>query len=133
MYTTTTTDISPAAAGVAAGAVLLYFLFVFAFYALMVAAQWKMFTKAGEAGWKSIIPFYNTYILFQLAGRNGWGFLLMFIPFVNLVVWIVVMIDLAKHYGKSTAFGVVGLVIFNVIGLLMLGFGDAKYVGPKHA
>lgn len=97
-----------------------------------VVAMWKMFEKADEEGWKSLIPLYNTYTLFRIAGRNGWGFLLLLVPFVNLVVLLVVSIDLAKHFGKSAGFGVVGLWLFSVVGYLILGFGDAKYVGPKH-
>lgn len=115
-----------AAAGIA-------WLAYMAFVVLIIVAQWKMFEKAGEAGWKALIPFYNLYILFQIAGRNGLGFLLLFIPLVNIVVGIMLAIDLAKHFGKSVAFGIFGLVIFNVVGMLILGFGDAKYVGPKHA
>ncbi|MCA9308943.1 hypothetical protein KC973_01055 [Candidatus Saccharibacteria bacterium] len=105
------------------------------YLAIIVAAivgMWKMFEKAEEEGWKSLIPLYNTYTLFRIAGRNGWGFLLLLVPFVNVVVLLMVSIDLAKHFGKSTGFGVVGLWIFNVIGYMILGFGDAKYVGPKH-
>lgn len=97
-----------------------------------VVAMWKMFEKAEEEGWKSLIPFYNTYTLFRIAGRNGWGFLLLLVPFVNVVVLLVVAIDLAKHFGKSATFGVVGLWLFSIVGYMILGFGDAKYVGPKH-
>lgn len=97
-----------------------------------VVGMWKLFEKADEEGWKSLIPLYNTYTLFRIAGRNGWGFLLLLIPLVNIVILLMVSIDLAKHFGKSTAFGVLGLFFFSIIGYLMLGFGDAKYVGPKH-
>ena len=92
-----------------------------------------MFNKADEAGWKSIVPFYSEYTLFRIAGRNGWGFLFLFIPFVNFVVAIIVMLDLAKHFDKSTVFAIFGLILFPWVGYLMLGYGDAKYVGPKHA
>lgn len=100
---------------------------------LQIIAMWRIFEKAQEAGWKSLIPFYNTYLLFRIAGRNGWGFLLLLVPIVQIVVAVMVSIDLAKHFGKSTAFGVIGLFLFSFIGYLMLGFGDAKYLGPKHA
>lgn len=115
----------------AVGGVL--WLVYMAMLVVMVVAGWKIFEKAGEEGWKVLIPFYNTYTLFQIAGRNGWGFLLLFVPFVNLVVGIMLAIDLAKHFGKSVAFGIFGLVFFSIIGTLMLAFGSAKYVGPKHA
>jgi hypothetical protein len=99
---------------------------------IAVVAMWKLFVKAGEAGWKALIPFYNTYTMFRIAGRNGWWFLLLGVPLVNFVLLIVLAIDLAKHFGKSTLFGIFGLVVFPYVGYLMLAFGDAKYVGPKH-
>jgi hypothetical protein len=102
------------------------------FWILMIVAVWRIFVKAGEAGWKSIIPFYSSYILFKIAGRNGLWFLALFVPFVNIFVLLMLAIDLAKHFGKSTLFGVVALWIFSVIGFLILGYGDAEYVGPAH-
>ena len=36
--------------------IMAYALFAFIFYILQVIAYWKIFTKAGEEGWKSIIP-----------------------------------------------------------------------------
>ena len=96
---------------------------------LYIVAFWKVFEKAGYAGWKSIIPFYNTYIMFEIAGMNGWMFLLMFIPFVNFVMWIYLALELAKKFNKSAVFAIFGLVIFSFVGYMMLGFGDAKYVG----
>lgn len=99
---------------------------------IFIVAYWKMFVKAGEAGWKSIIPLYSHYILFRIAGRNGWWFLALLVPIVNIFVLLMLAIDLAKHFGKSTAFGVIAIWIFSIIGYLILGLGDAKYVGPKH-
>ena len=29
-------------------------------YIILAIANWRIFTKAGEAGWKSIIPILNT-------------------------------------------------------------------------
>ena len=28
-----------------------------------VAVMWKVFCKAGEPGWASLIPFYNLYVM----------------------------------------------------------------------
>jgi hypothetical protein len=44
-----------------------------------------------------------------------------------------VSIDLAESFGKDTLFGVILLWFFNIIGYLILGFGDAKYLGPAAA
>ena len=34
---------------------------------LLVIAQWKMFAKAGEPGWKVFIPGYGTYIYYKIS------------------------------------------------------------------
>ena len=99
---------------------------------LTVVAQWKIFEKAGEAGWKSIIPFYNAYILFKIAWGNGWLFLLELIPFVNIVISIIVWVKLAKAFGQSGAFAV-GLIFLPNIFQLILGFGNYAYIGPAVA
>jgi len=98
----------------------------------VIAGWWKMFEKAGEAGWKSLVPLYNSYLYFRIAGRNGLLFLLMFVPVVNIIVWAMVSMDAAKHFGKSSGYGILALFLFPFWGALELGFGEAKYLGPKH-
>ena len=97
---------------------------------LTIIAMWKIFKKAGKPGWASIIPFYNTYCLFDLAWGNGWLFLLSLVPCVNIVVMIMLYFKLAKAFGKGTAFGF-GLLFLNTIFFLILGFGNTEYVGPQ--
>ena len=100
---------------------------------VMIAAGWKIFSKAGEAGWKILIPIYNIYIYLKIIGRPGWWLILFFIPFVNIIVAIVISIDLAKSFGRSEVFGVVWLFLISIVGHLILGFGSDKYVGPAAA
>jgi len=42
-----------------------------AFVVLMIAALWKIFSKAGQPGWAAIIPIVNTYFVCKVAGRPG--------------------------------------------------------------
>lgn len=93
---------------------------------LIIAAQWKVFTKAGQAGWASIIPIYNCYILLQIVGKPWWWLLLMLIPVVNFVIAVIVCIELAKYFGKGTGFGI-GIVFLPFIFVPILGFGSAQY------
>jgi hypothetical protein len=102
------------------------------FVVLMIAALWKVFSKAGEPGWAAIIPIVNTYFLCKIAGRPGWWVILMFIPLVNLIIWIILCIDVAKSFGKGTGFGI-GLLLLPFIFFLILGFGSAQYQGPAAA
>lgn len=39
---------------------------------LLIIAGWKIFEKAGEKGWKILIPFYNAYIFFKICGLKNW-------------------------------------------------------------
>ena len=107
----------------------LFWIFWLAFMILMIAACWKIFTKAGQPGWASIIPIYNWYILCKIVGRPGWWVILLLIPFVNFIVGIILCIDLAKSFGKGVGFGI-GLILLGVIFFPILGFGSAQYQGP---
>ena len=109
-----------------------YLGFMTVIYVLLIIAMWKIFTKAGKPGWASIIPIYNIVVMFQIIGLNPWLLLLYLIPVVNFVVAIVFSImqasRLSKAFGKGTGFAF-GLFFLNPIFLLILGFGDSKYIG----
>lgn len=109
-----------------------YLVFLLVFYALIIVANWKIFTKAGKPGWASIIPFYNLYVLFEIVGMNGWLFLLLCLPIVNIVMMIILYINLAKAFGKGTGF-IIGLIFLPNIFTLILAFGSAQYQGPQPA
>jgi hypothetical protein len=114
--------------GLNIGIILFGMIFVLAIILVIVAAHWKLFTKAGKPGWASIVPIYNIYVLLQIIGRPWWWLLLLFVPFINIIVAVMICLDLAKAFGKGTAFGVFGLVIFPYIGYLILAFGSSTYI-----
>ncbi|HEX4521389.1 MAG TPA: DUF5684 domain-containing protein [Gaiellaceae bacterium] len=99
---------------------------------LLIAGNWMVFTKANEAGWKSIIPIWNAIVLLRIIGRPVWWIVLLLIPFVNIVVLIIVWRELARSFGKDVGF-TVGLFFLPFIFLPMLGFGGATYRGPNGA
>jgi hypothetical protein len=94
-----------------------------------LAAGWRIFTKAGRAGWAIIIPIYNAYVLLKIVGRSGWWLVLFLVPLVNIVASLIVALDLAKSFGKGSGFGV-GLFLLGFIFSPILGFGSATYLGP---
>ncbi|MBX3412688.1 MAG: signal peptidase I [Pirellulales bacterium] len=107
------------------------FVLEIAILIVVIIGLWKTFQKAGKPGWASIIPFYNMYVLTEIAGRPILWFILMLIPCVNIIAHIVVSIDVAKNFGKDTLYGV-GLILFPFIFYPLLGFGDAKYQPVQH-
>ena len=108
-------------------------LLSFAVAIIGIVAMWKIFEKAGEPGWASIIPFYNIYVLFKITWGNGWKFLFLLIPIVNIVFAIITMVKLAKAFGKSGGFAV-GLIFLSVIFYCILAFDQSQYLGvPEKA
>ena len=70
--TTLTTDEALVAGGLLGGAFAVIAIFGLIWYILMIIGWWKMFEKAGEKGWKAIIPIYNYYIAYKIAGMFPW-------------------------------------------------------------
>jgi len=95
----------------------------------LIAAQWKVFVKAGQPGWAAIIPIYNIYIMTKIAGKPGIWTLLCLLPIVNIIfsIWLYNMIS--KSFGHDEGF-TVGLVLLGIVFWPILGFGSAKYQGP---
>ena len=92
-----------------------------------IASFWVIYTKAGEAGWKCLIPIYNLIVLLKIINKPVWWIILILIPLVNIVIAILVNIALAKTFGKGTGFGV-GLTLLAIIFAPLLAFGDAEYI-----
>lgn len=107
------------------GLVLYVALVVFA-----ILTVWRINRKANKPGWAAIVPVYNYVVVLEIVGRPIWWILLSFVPLVNIYVAFVVALDLAKSFGKSTAFGV-GNFLVPIITYPILAFSkNARYVGP---
>ncbi len=123
---------------------------------LLLIAEWKVFTKAGRAGWKALIPFYGAFtywdvaweeeqFLVVLAGSVAVGLLYyvgVFMGWFGGILYAVISIGwsifalvrtiqmgirMAHRFGKSTAFGVVCIAFFSFVGLPILAWGSADY------
>lgn len=100
---------------------------------ILLIAQWKLFVKAGKPGWASIVPIYNFIVMLEIVGRPVWWFVLLLVPFVNIVIEIMLILDLAKAYGKSSGYGVL-MLLFPYVMFPLLAFSkDTQYVGPVAA
>jgi hypothetical protein len=93
---------------------------------LTIAGMWTVFAKAGQPGWAALIPIYNLYILFKIAGKSGWWLLLLLIPVVNVVVLFLVTMNVAASFGKGFLY-TLGLIFLPFIFYPLLGFGSSTY------
>ena len=121
--TATSTDVFGTALG---------YTVLLAWAVLTTAGFWRMLDKAEVPGWTILVPIYGYVKLLHIAGRSGWWMLLAFVPYLGLLTYIVLSLDLARAFGRGLRFGI-GLLLLPAIFAPILGFGDAEYVGPVHA
>lgn len=120
-------------------------LIALVFSLIQIITHWFIFKKAGEDGWKALVPVYNTYTLCKIVGVTPWWIVISFIggfiagmfedlSFISNVITIyfnvVISLSLAKSFGKSNGFGL-GLFFFGPIFYLILAFDKEAYVGPS--
>ena len=99
---------------------------------LIIISQWKLFTKAGEKGWKSLIPIYNMWTLFKIAYGEGIRMFLTWIPVAGFVFIILFLFALADAYGKEKIGFKLGLLFLAPIFMPIMGLSKKiQYVGPK--
>jgi len=123
---TTTQLTDQAAAGGLMAAFAAYWVLLLLLTIITLWAYWKIFVKAGKPGWAAIIPIYNVIVLLEIVGRPVWWVVLLLIPFVNIVVYAIVIMDLATSFGKGLGFAI-GLLLLPFIFMLILAFGSATY------
>ncbi|MCQ2516480.1 MAG: DUF5684 domain-containing protein [Saccharofermentans sp.] len=96
--------------------------------AILLIAQWKLFVKMGEPGWKALIPFYNIYTMLEKAGYPGLLLLVILVPGVGSLALVVIMImawiSIGEKFGKSIGWIVGFMIILNMIGFPYLAWSD---------
>lgn len=116
--------------GALAGMMMVVWVVCMALCVVYAIAMWKVFVKAGRPGWACLVPFYGSYVLFDIGLGNGWLFLTCLIPFVNIYFLFKLYINIAHQFGYSTAFGI-GLIFVTPVFLCILGFGKSTYGGSN--
>ena len=128
-----------------AGLLLLIGFISIVILVLFTICYWKIFTKAGEEGWKAIVPIYNVYTMYKIAWETKWffitlalvfvggflsglGFVTLSLPFTFAggVIGIIFAVQLARAFGQSDGFAV-GLILLSFIFYPILAFGSAEY------
>lgn len=123
---------------------------------LFIVSEWKIFSKAGEKGWKSLIPFYNIFVSHRIVGMSHTWFIIEVVIWIAeilfelvklpepVVLWfgvaagiftlvseIIHVIKMCKCFGKGTGFKI-GMFFIPLLFMLILAFGKAEYHKPEH-
>lgn len=78
---------------------------------LQVIAYWKLFQKAGQPGWKALIPVYSDYVLYGIAWKKSMFWLCLAIGIVSSISSMI----LSSAMTQMTAAG--GVSVANVTGV----------------
>src|SRR5215204_4350667 len=94
----------------------------------------KMFQKAGVAQWKAFVPFYNTWVMQELAQRPKHWVFWQFIPVVGWFISPGIFIEFVKLYGRFTFWEHALAALFAPFYFPYLGYSDKiRYIGPEGA
>ena len=63
---------------------------------------WKLYIKAGEKPWAAFVPVYNAVVLMRIINREWWLVFLLFLPVINVIMFIVIWVEIARSFGKNT-------------------------------
>lgn len=144
-----------------AGIEFYIFLIQFAFFILQIVSFWMLFQKADVAGWKSIIPIYSNWKMFDIVWKTKYfwftlglsvvyavlmylvqnvittGVFFIVLTVVRLIVlFFSCMLEFFfyRHLARSYGKGdcfVFGLFFLYSIFILILGLGRSRFVGKK--
>lgn len=105
-----------------------YFFIALAIVIGLIAVEWILFERAGEPGWKAIVPFYDSFILHKIAfgEESKWYWFLLLVPGYAFYV----RYSFTRAYGYSNGMAILSLFFPTVLSIVMV-LQDAPYSGPR--
>jgi signal peptidase I len=89
-----------------------------------------MFKKAGIAGWKAFVPFYNTWCMVQKMPLKKYWFFLQLIPIGGQFITIWICIKFVEHFGRFGFWHHAATTLVPFIYFPYLGFSSQeRYAG----
>jgi signal peptidase I len=92
-----------------------------------------IFNKAGVGGYNALIPFYNYYVWLKVIGKPWWWLILMLIPFINLFMIMLMLVQTAVSFGKYKLGEQALAVVFPYVYIPYLGISEKEhYIKPEN-
>ncbi len=117
--------------------------------------QWIVFQKAGQSGWKALIPIYDTFVMLRIIQRpQWWGYLIIIMSAIQIIITMLtnenssesgtlsllsnvativsfiysvrITNGLSRSFGRGLGF-TLGLLFFPYIFYPILAFGSSTY------
>lgn len=97
---------------------------------LMYAGLWRLFQKAGKPGWAALVPVYGTMVWIDIVRKPKWWIILYFIPVINVIMFLGLLVEIIKNYGKFQYKDRILVVLFPFVYLPYMAFQkDLKFLG----
>lgn len=135
---------------------IIYLIIIIAFLAIMLAlivfmviCNWKLLEKAGEPGWKSLIPFYNVYTIADISLTKPTStvlfvifcvsYIFLCIPYIGPiflsmflgVVEAIFNFALAKSFGCDVGMCIVSIFFSPIVRAILAFSKNVQYTGDK--
>lgn len=111
---------------------LFMLLFFAAYYLYFCFAQFKIAQKLGTPNaFFAFVPILQTWQLVTMAGKSALWFVGCLVPFVNVIIFAVLWMEVAKNVNKSPAIGILNIFPFiNLFSISLMAFGGSS--APRH-
>ncbi len=108
-----------------------YLLLAAIYYFGVSAGLYGIFRKAGVTpAWAAFVPLWNLYLMLRIMGKSPLWFLLLAVPFFNIITLIILFVDLAKCMGKDSLGWQIFVSLAPFVALPILGFHPSiHYLG----
>jgi signal peptidase I len=94
-----------------------WFIFFLIIQGIHGLGTWKLYKKAGRQAWEAFVPVYNAIVLMKIINRPWWWTILLFLPIVNIIMFIVVWVETSRSFGKNqpidTFLAIISLGFYN--------------------
>ena len=100
-----------------------YYIFSVIIVAAVIVAWWRIFSKAGEKGWKILIPVYNMYVMYKLFWKAAIFAIMIVLSIVAVIGSSVTMYGAVMSVlqgGSSTFYIGLFLLVASMIVILIL-------------
>ncbi|MBR0403236.1 hypothetical protein IJI55_01660 [Candidatus Saccharibacteria bacterium] len=121
--TNLTTNEALVAGGILGGMFAVFAIVGLVWFIMLIIGWWKMFEKAGEKGWKALIPIYDYYIAYKIAGMFPWWPVLYFLAGVILGVAfpnLTTQLNSGNVNIEMTGTNPLGLVLYCVVAIFAI-------------
>lgn len=94
---------------------------------------YRLFQKAGQAGWKALVPIYNMVVFLRLGGFSGWWLAINLLPVVGQLIFSVVLIlaayNITLNFNKP-AWYIIIYLFFQIVWEILIVFDKTAVWNP---